>query len=69
MTRTICGVDWHYHADGRVTLSFHNYLTDVHEDRTYKTRSAARAAETKFQNRVNRIYCEQRMREVWNICT
>ena len=56
--RTIAETKWNYHGDGKVTLSFRNALTDVVTYRTYKTESAAKAAETKFHNRMSRVYNE-----------
>lgn len=54
--RGIAETRWFYNPSGTVTLSFHNLLTDAHEYRTYRTESAAKAAETKFHNRISRIY-------------
>ena len=54
--RYISETKWSYNADGTVTLFFRNYLTDEWEFRNYKTETAAKAAETKFHNRMSRIY-------------
>lgn len=64
MTTTICETRWDWNSDGTITLHFHNNLTDVHAERTYRNRAAAKGAETKFHNRVERIYNEQRVREI-----
>lgn len=54
--KKVCEVQWMHHRDGRVTLVFKNCITGEEDVRTYKTASAAKGAETRFSNRMARVY-------------
>ena len=49
-------VKWNYLYNGKILLTFDNFVSDYSESRIYKTKAAAKAAETKFYNRMNKIY-------------
>lgn len=59
MTKEIACTTWTYNADGTITIKFVNCITNVVDVRTYKTGPAARAAETRFHNRMARVYDEK----------
>ncbi len=65
MTIKITETTWNYPVTGGIDLTLHNCITDVSETRHYKTKSAAKAAETKFTNRVNRVYAKRIHDLVW----
>ena len=52
----ISTVEWKHNGNGTKTLTFINCITGMVDVRTYKTAAAARAAETKFHNRMSRVY-------------
>ena len=56
-------VKWEYpygsHPEDPVKLIFINHMSGVTTYRYYKTRRAAQCAETKFLNRMSRIYFRQ----------
>ncbi len=52
----ISTVEWKHNNDGTKTLTFINCVTGMVDVRTYKTAAAAKAAETKFHNRMLRVY-------------
>ena len=45
---TLAIVRWNYIGGGRIRLDFENCITGWKESREYKSRAAAKAAETKF---------------------
>lgn len=47
---------WYYNIDNTITLTFFNHITGRSEQRNYKTLPAAKCGETRFINRMNRIY-------------
>ena len=53
----MASVFWYY-VGGKVVLHFVNHATGADKYGTYKTQAAAKAAETKFYNRVARVYGE-----------
>ena len=54
----IGSVEWGWCSDGTIDLVFKNHLTGASTTRNYKTEGAAKGAETKFYNRLNRIYTD-----------
>lgn len=52
----ISSVYWFYPKTGGVDLRFENHLNGVTEVRHYRTRRGAKCAETRFHNRVERVY-------------
>lgn len=52
----ICTTEWTYNDNVTITLTFINCVTGMVDVRTYKTIAAAKAAETKFHNRMSRVY-------------
>lgn len=57
-------VQWHNHIDGSVDLTLRNCVTGEEETRHYKSHRAAACAETKFHNRMHRIFQEIRDSEI-----
>ena len=53
---TTASVHWSYPATGGIDLTFRVTANGNEETRHYKTRAAAKAAETKFYNRVDRLW-------------
>ncbi len=49
-------VEWTLFPSGRVELRFRNIVTGEERYQIYKNTTAAKCAETKFYNRMNRIY-------------
>jgi len=64
---TICRTQWLDNNNGTFTIGFENCLTNQHEYRTYTSKASARAAITKFQNRMNRIYTESAIKRLYGI--
>lgn len=60
----ISSVTWANHPDGSVDLTFRNHLTGVEETRHYKTHRGAACAETRFINRVRRLYDQQQKNRI-----
>lgn len=59
-------VEWRYpygFGSNPIELRFTNCFTEASETRTYKTLRAARAAETKFHNRMIKIYSQKAKKE------
>lgn len=56
--RGIAETKWFYGHGGEIVMRFHNLLTDAVTYRSYKTESAAKAAETRFHDRLSRVYAE-----------
>lgn len=53
---TTASVFWSYPPTGGVNLQFRVTANGNEETRHYKTYAAAKGAETKFFNRINRLY-------------
>ena len=58
MAKEVSIVEWHYNTGNKkpFTLAFTNCITGIVDVRDYKTQAAARAAETRFHNRISRVY-------------
>lgn len=56
MLKKVCTVLWKHHGDGRVTLTFINNITHVCLIKTFKTKAAAKGAETRFNKTMTRMY-------------
>lgn len=52
----IAQVNWSHNPDRTIDLTLTNCLTGASETRRYKTHRSAKCAETKFFNRMHRIY-------------
>lgn len=53
----ISTVEWKWNDNyNGITLTFINCVTGMVDVRTYKTAAAAKAAETKFHNKMSRVY-------------
>jgi hypothetical protein len=55
-------VEWGYCSDNTFDLVFTNHITGETETRNYKTHRSAACAETKFHNRMSRIYSSRKER-------
>lgn len=48
--------EYHYHANGRVTVYFKNQITGMARMKEYKNASIAKREASKFHNRMARVY-------------
>lgn len=55
-TFEIAFTEYHYHANGNVTVYFKNCITGMAKQKTYKNAAAAKAQSTMFHNRIARVY-------------
>lgn len=49
-------VKWYTLYNGKILLVFENFMSGASRSQVYKTKAAAKAAETKFFKRMNKIY-------------
>lgn len=54
--KTLSTVEWTVLPSGRVELYFLNHVTGADRYQIYKSVRSAKIAETKFHNRMNRVY-------------
>lgn len=54
--KTLSTVEWTLLPSGRVELYFLNHVTGEDRYQIYENVTAAKIAETKFHNRMNRLY-------------
>lgn len=57
-------VMWTHLSDGSVDLSFKDHVTGVEETRHYKSERGAKVAETRFHNRVQKMYSDLKKKRI-----